>query len=401
MTQTNEKAMTVLLVDDEEDIRDVMTLSMEDMGYQVLTAENGAEGLEIFIRENPPLVITDIKMPVMDGIELLRRIKRENPCAEVIMVTGHGDMDLAIRSLKNEATDFITKPVNVDALEISLKRACDKILIRCKLEEYTNSLERLVREKSRLQDHLSSLGLMISSVSHGIKGLMTGLDGGLYLMKAGVKRQDLDQVTEGWEMVQGIVERLRKMVMDILFYAKKRELYYERVDLPEFVEGLLKVVAPKAEKMAITLESRVAPDASVMEVDADKVHAALVNILDNAVDACARDSSRDQHEILIAVAREKEQVVFDITDSGAGIPAAKLEEIFTMFSSTKGSDGTGLGLFITRQIIQNHGGTVTAASPPGGGARFTVRLPAGVERREANAVCESGPMDTVACENRQ
>ncbi|MGD9137324.1 MAG: response regulator, partial [Desulfobacterales bacterium] len=134
---------TILLVDDEPDIRDVLSLTLSDMGCQVYEAENGDEALRIFKDVQPSMVMTDIKMPGMDGIELLQKIKHENPETEVIMITGHGDMDLAIRSLKNEATDFVTKPINVDALEIAVKRAKDKIITRKKLQEYTESLEKL------------------------------------------------------------------------------------------------------------------------------------------------------------------------------------------------------------------------------------------------------------------
>ena len=113
----------LLLVDDEEGIRKVLGISLMDMGYAVLTAENGLEALAIFRAENPSIVLTDIKMPGLDGIQLLQAIKSENPETEVIMITGHGDMDLAIKSLKLEATDFVTKPINDDILEIALKRA--------------------------------------------------------------------------------------------------------------------------------------------------------------------------------------------------------------------------------------------------------------------------------------
>jgi DNA-binding NtrC family response regulator len=112
---------SILLVDDEDGIRKVLGIALADMGYQVRTAENGVEALRIFKDERPPIVLTDIKMPEMDGIELLRRLKKISPDTEVIMVTGHGDMDLAIKSVKYEATDFVTKPINAEVLEIHPK----------------------------------------------------------------------------------------------------------------------------------------------------------------------------------------------------------------------------------------------------------------------------------------
>ncbi|MEJ2220888.1 MAG: response regulator, partial [Desulfobacterales bacterium] len=113
----------LLLVDDEEGIRKVLGIALSDAGYSVFTAQNGEEALDIFRQEAPPIVLTDIKMPGMDGIELLQKIKHEKPDTEVIMITGHGDMDLAIKSLKYQAIDFVTKPINDDILEIALNRA--------------------------------------------------------------------------------------------------------------------------------------------------------------------------------------------------------------------------------------------------------------------------------------
>ena len=99
---------TILLVDDEPDVREVLRLPLSDLGYRIREAETGKQAMEIFKVMQPCLVLTDIKMPGMDGIELLQKIKHENPETEVIMITGHGDTELAIRSLKNNATDFIT-----------------------------------------------------------------------------------------------------------------------------------------------------------------------------------------------------------------------------------------------------------------------------------------------------
>ena len=109
--------IVILLVDDEPGIRNVLGITLQDMGYPVLLAGSGDEAINVFEKNLPAIVLTDIKMPGMDGIELLSAVKRRQPETEVIMITGHGDMDLAIKSLKLAAADFITKPIHTPVLE--------------------------------------------------------------------------------------------------------------------------------------------------------------------------------------------------------------------------------------------------------------------------------------------
>ena len=135
----------LLIIDDEEGIRKVLTVSLVSDGYDVLAAARGEEGIEIFKKESPSIVLTDIKMPGMDGIEALKQIKALNPDAEVIMITGHGDMDSAIEALKLDASDFLNKPIKAEALAVALKRAEERIAIRKKLKAYTDDLENMVR----------------------------------------------------------------------------------------------------------------------------------------------------------------------------------------------------------------------------------------------------------------
>jgi anti-anti-sigma factor len=116
----------VLVIDDEKPTLVMFRLTLSAYGYTVYTAENGKEGLEVFERERPPLVLTDIKMPGMDGIEVLKRIKGIDPNVEVIVITGHGDMDLAIKALNLDAADFINKPIDRRVLEQALKRANER-----------------------------------------------------------------------------------------------------------------------------------------------------------------------------------------------------------------------------------------------------------------------------------
>ncbi len=371
----NHKPQTILLVDDEQDIREVLQTALADCGYDVLLAENGEEALKLFADAQPSIVITDIKMPVMDGIELLQRIKSRNADTEVVMITGHGDMDLAVKSLKHAATDFITKPINVDALEIALQRVHEKILTRRKLQAYTNHLEKLLKEKSDLQDHLSSLGLMIGSISHGIKGLLTGLDGGMYLLEGGLHAKDQNRIDEGWQTVKMMVERIRRMVMDILFYAKKRDLQWENVDVLKFAGEVGRMIAAKLENSPVKLACAFEPSAGNCRIDPGYIHAALLNIFENALDACRRDNSKTCHQITFSVQSTQDHILFSVADNGIGMDEATQAKLFTEFFSSKGRKGTGLGLFIANQIIKQHGGDISVSSAPGRGSGFIVKIP--------------------------
>ncbi|MBN2418159.1 MAG: hybrid sensor histidine kinase/response regulator [Deltaproteobacteria bacterium] len=365
----------ILLVDDEKDVRDMLNLSLSAMGYEVMDAEDGNKALNIFRDAHPQIVLTDIKMPGMDGIELLQKIKREDHNAEVIMITGHGDMDLAIKSLKYEATDFVAKPINLDALKIALKRSENNIITRKQLSDYTENLERLVREKTELQDHLASLGLMISSISHGVKGLLTALDAGIHKLDSGLARDDHDRIEKGFDILKITVERIRKMILDIIYYAKERGLDRSRVDIAGFGEEVYKVIEPKISGQPVELIKDFDLNIGTCEFDDEHMHSALVTILENAIDACVKDKSKKTHRVHFKISQENNELVFEIADDGVGIEREALEKIFTPFFSTKGNKGTGLGLFIANKIVEQHGGKINVKSTPGHGACFTVMIP--------------------------
>ena len=133
---------TILVIDDEKPILSMFELFLGTYGYTVLTAENGEQGLDIFQRERPPIVLMDIKMPGMDGLEVLRRIKELSPLTEVIVITGHGDIDIAVKALNLNATDFINKPIEDNALDAALSRAKERLSLARRNADEVAACER-------------------------------------------------------------------------------------------------------------------------------------------------------------------------------------------------------------------------------------------------------------------
>ena len=365
----------ILIVDDETDIREVLEIALMDMGHEVFLAPDGRKALALFDEHHPDIVITDIKMPVMGGIDLLKQVKRRSPDTPVIMITGHGDMDLTIASLKFGASDFITKPVNVDILELAVTKAADHLVAQQKLVEYTQKLELLVLEKSKLSDHLSSLGLMLGTVSHNIKGLLTNMDGGLFVARSGLKKKNFNDVSEGLDLLSQAVDKVKQMIMDILLYSKERPMDIQSVPLDRFVKDIRETMKMKLAGHAIDfqVESDSAPAA--LNLDPSSMMSALVNMLDNAVDACLEDKDRADHFIRLTIEEKDCQLVIRIQDDGCGMDVETKARIFDLFFSSKQVKGTGFGLFIARNIIAQHQGTINVESVKRHGTTFTIFLP--------------------------
>jgi PAS domain S-box-containing protein len=226
-----------------------------------------------------------------------------------------------------------------------------------------------------LQSQLASIGLLVGSISHGIKGLLTGLDGGIYMVNTGFAKDKPERVEKGWEMVQRNVERIRSMVLDILYYAKDRELAVEDVDLAALVSEFREGLEKKASDADTTFEVEIAADTGLLPGDPQAIRAMLLNLLENSLDACRMDKDKDSHAIRLGIRRDPEMMVIEVEDNGMGMDQETREKIFSLFFSSKGIKGTGLGLFISNKIVDKHGGSIGVDSEPGRGTRFEIRLP--------------------------
>lgn len=373
-------AQKILLVDDEEGIRKVLGISLTDSGYEVLLAANGEEALRAFRENRPPVVLTDIKMPGMDGIELLKEIKAENPDTEIIMITGHGDMELAIQSLKFDATDFITKPINDEALEIALKRAHERISLKAKLKEYTENLEHLVEEKTRElmeAERLAAVGQTVAGLAHAIKNMTGGLTGGIFVLEKGIELDNEKYLRQGWDMVRGNVDRIKRVALDLLNYSKERDVDYQLCDPNKPVEEVYDLMLPRARECGVVLEMELDESLPDAWFDPEEIHRCLLNLVTNALDACTDISctSKSGKVVIQSSRKEGQAVQYQVEDNGCGMNEETRNKIFQRFFSTKGTRGTGLGLMITKKIIDEHGGTISLNSEHGKGSKFVIVLP--------------------------
>lgn len=373
---------TILLVDDEEGIRKVLGISLEDIGYRVLTAAGGEEALDIFRNDRPEIILTDIKMPGMDGIQLLRKIKEESAETEVVMLTGHGDLELAIRSLQFEAADFLTKPISDDALEIALKRVQERIWMKRQLKEHTERLEALVEEKTKQlvqAERMATIGETVAGLAHAIKNIIGGLKGGMFVLEKGMELDNEQYLVQGWKMLKGNVDKIKNLTLDLLNYAKEREPDYRLCDPNEPVRQIHQLMLSRAGEYGVHLEMDLESDLGDILLDPDGIHCCLLNLVTNAIDACADvDSVNKPGTVVIRSCKtDGWGVEYQVADNGCGMPEETRGKVFRNFFSTKGSKGTGLGLMITRKIVDEHGGAIDLESEAGKGTKFIVKLPVG------------------------
>jgi PAS domain S-box-containing protein len=232
-----------------------------------------------------------------------------------------------------------------------------------------------ITELRQLKDNLASLGLMVSTVSHDLKGLLTGLDGGLYQIDKGFYRNQPGRIEQGLDTATLMVDRIRKMVLDVLFSAKERQLSLQTIDVLQFAGDLVAGIETRIRGANIVFNYDLSRCAGQFKVDVDLLRTALINIFENAMEACLENNQEKDYHIDFKAVSQKKEVILEIKDNGPGMSAEAAEEIFSMFHSSKGHKGTGLGMFITDKVVKKHGGTINVMSEINAGTTFVIYLP--------------------------
>ncbi len=376
----------IVLIDDEADIREVMSLTLRDAGYHVDTAADGKAGLALINNTYPQIVVTDIRMPQMGGLEVLEKIKQSGRDTEVIVVTAFGDMDLAIRALQQDASDFITKPINDTSLHLALQRARERYTARKQVRDYTALLEREIEDQARIlhRDKMVSLGRLAASVIHEINNPLAGVLNYIRLMskilKNGPLAEDRQEKFKGYlDLVESETDRCSQILSSLLTFSRKTPLTYGEVDTGILINKSVMLCRHKIELSQINLLTELEKGLPTLKGNFNQLQQCIINLIFNAIDAMPAGGK------LYVTGRqddEKRAVVISIRDTGKGIPEMDLPYIFEPFFTTKSEGyGVGLGLSTTYGIVEEHGGVLTVENSPGKGCTFNMTLPVGDPNR--------------------
>ena len=224
-------------------------------------------------------------------------------------------------------------------------------------------------------ERMAAMGQAIAGLSHDIKNILQGMQGGSFLVDAGLKNGDRDAIDKGWSIVLKNQDRISNLVMDMLTFSKDRRPEPEECDLNELVGDVCELLRGRADDAQTQLTIQLSEGMPLLQFDSDMMHRAILNVASNAVDAC-REVEAAEVTVATRLSDDRETAFVTITDNGNGIPAGDLGRIFQVFESSKGSRGTGLGLPVSLKILREHDGTIEVLSTPGAGSTFTLQFPA-------------------------
>ncbi|MBT1072329.1 hybrid sensor histidine kinase/response regulator [Pelotalea chapellei] len=353
---------SILIVDDEKVIRDLCARAL--MEYRVFQAGNCADAVRVYEKERTDLVLADVMMPGGDGIQLLRQIKKLDPNAAVIIMTGFADKEIILNALKEGADDFISKPLNL----LQLKTVMEKALARNQLKEELATLKQLDRLKSNF----------LSLISHKLRTPITAISLFLQNIQRGVYDTSDALFLQNVNLINEEAAYLNRMVNDLLTFSQMMEgsslLHVEPCDLNIIVGNVLQGSREALRKPGVTTEfsERHLP---AIYLDRAKIAFALQQVIDNAY-----KFSGETGRVSIHIRDGEDNLTVIVADSGAGIPQEELTRVFDKFyqidpDNTGQVRGFGLGLFYAREFVRQHGGNLDIASEAGKGTSVTITLP--------------------------
>ncbi len=369
MTQTHTDRLadkknkaTILVVDDEVIIRDLCQRALRD--YRVLQAGTCSEAMHLYEKEDVDLILSDVMMPGGSGIDLLRQIKSLDPNAAVVIMTGFADKEIILNALKEDADDFINKPLNL----LQLTTSVEKALARKALKEELANLKRSDRLKSSF----------LSLISHKLRTPITSISLFLQNVQRGVYDLSDQEFQKNVAVISEETSYLARLVSDLLSFSQimigNEGIHREPLDLNELIPELILKSGEAHYKHGVMFDFNPGR-LPLLNLDRVKISFALQQVIDNAF-----KFSGENGKVTISTTTGNDEVSVTVSDNGIGIPQAELPKLYEKFyqvdpDNTGQVRGFGLGLFYARNFIRQHGGGINLDSEPGVGTTVTISLP--------------------------
>ena len=370
----------ILVIDDEEGIRAGCRRVLEPEGYIVETAASGREGLEKFRQHPADLVLIDVVMPDMRGVDLLGPLREIDPDTVCIIITGYATVELAVQAIKAGAYDFLSKPFTADVLLMTVRKGLEHRRLTLEAKRLA-ALEREAAELARAKEELERLDrfktTFMLTVAHELRAPLNALQSFLLAILKGYIPPE-----EQKEVLQRAVDRsqeLLELVDDLLPLARAKSeqetARRERISLADVLEKVFPLMKAQADAKGLTctMEVRRRPE---VEADRDQMTQLWTNLISNAIKYTPSGGN-----VRVLLDEADGWAVGVVEDTGIGIAPEDQPHIFEEFYRTRQAKemeprGTGLGLPLVKRIVEGHGGEIRVESELGKGSRFTFRLPA-------------------------
>jgi len=381
---------TVVIIDDDNIILEVTSLILMKRGFKVFSANCAVAGIEFVDIHKPELVLLDYKMPQLDGLATLRKIKSSFPDTSVVMFTGNGSEEVAVELMKGGASEYILKPCNsrnlLDRLESVLKTREIELKNRefqleherllKEIELLNRDLHKRVREKSdALQkaqneivqsEKLAALGFLTAGMSHEIRNPLNSIS--LYIQLMRQNTSDPEQIEYQGKILKE-VERVDLIIRKLLDSSRQNRTYRSDVQINEVIDNALEAFSPQFEDRRIQVERRYHLIPSPIKGDHAELEQIFTNLFLNAMDEMIHGGN-----LIIDISGRGGVVIVKVGDSGNGIPEHVLPNIFEPFFSTK-THGTGMGLPVVRRIARMYEGSIVVESSTTEGTVFRLEFP--------------------------
>ncbi len=234
-------------------------------------------------------------------------------------------------------------------------------------------LHQLEQEKIDAE-RLAAVGQTVAGLAHGIKNILTGLEGGIYIFKTGLDRSDRSRIDQGWSILDRNIEKISCLTKNLLGFSKGHTPNVKMLKPQKVVWEVVELYREAASQHGIKIFADVDDNIAPAPFDAEGLHSCLANLVSNAIDACQMSDSPGC-SVTVHLKEEADNISFIVEDEGCGMDYDIRQKVFTNFFTTKGRDGTGLGLLLTRKIVQEHGGRISLESRPGEGSMFKLIFP--------------------------